>query len=258
MFDTGPTRRKPQTLRQKGLNPGMDPVVSLSRGRIVKGSKNFAAAARIFPLKQRGAAYMVFAWRRRCDDEIDGQTLGHTDVKPRIGAPQDRLAVLRAKTQGALDGVAENPVFAGLRRVLREHAISPGHPPNLLEGMAIDAAGRVCETPDDLLAYRHHAAGVAGLMMGHYYNSADAGIARLPFRCAWAVAAASRIFRRIGAVPASQGAAARDSRAPVSRSARLSNFALGGMQALRAAALPRRSAAPRRGGLWTPSIAGVN
>ena len=86
-----------------------------------------------------------------------------------------------------------------------------------------------------------------------YYDSADEGIARLPFRCAWAVAAASRIYRRIGAVLLSQGVNAWDARAHVSLPARLSHFALGGVQA----ALPRWRSPPRRAGLWTPSNVGI-
>ena len=312
----------------------MDPVVSQSRERIVKGSKSFAAAAEIFLPKQRDAAYMLYAWCRHCDDEIDGQTLGHKDAAVKSGTPAQRLAVLREKTQGALDGRAEDTVFIGLQRVLRDHALSPAHPRDLLEGMAMDAEGRVYNTLEELLTYCYHVAGVVGLMMGRimgvrervtleracdlgiafqltniardvvadaacgrvylpldwlaqegldpqtialpanraalmrvvsrlllvaevYYNSADAGIASLPFRCAFAVAAASRIYRRIGAVLISQGPAAWDSRAHVSASARLSNFALGGLQALRAAAMPQTLSPPRRAGLWTPSNVGV-
>jgi phytoene synthase len=54
----------------------MDAVVSKSREMIRKGSRSFALASRVFDTATRDHAWMLYAWCRHCDDEIDGQELG--------------------------------------------------------------------------------------------------------------------------------------------------------------------------------------
>jgi phytoene synthase len=54
----------------------MDDVVSHCRAMTEKGSKSFAVAARLLSPEVRDRAYMLYAWCRRADDEIDGQELG--------------------------------------------------------------------------------------------------------------------------------------------------------------------------------------
>ena len=56
----------------------MDAVVSNSREMIRKGSRSFALASRLFDTATRDHAWMLYAWCRHCDDEIDGQELGMT------------------------------------------------------------------------------------------------------------------------------------------------------------------------------------
>ena len=53
----------------------METSSDYSRERIEKGSKSFAAAARLFDPDTRAHAYMLYAWCRHCDDVIDGQEL---------------------------------------------------------------------------------------------------------------------------------------------------------------------------------------
>ena len=53
-----------------------DAIVEHSHEMIRKGSKSFAAAAWLFDPETRSRAYMLYAWCRHCDDQIDGQDLG--------------------------------------------------------------------------------------------------------------------------------------------------------------------------------------
>lgn len=56
-----------------------------------------------------------------------------------------------------------------------------------------------------------------------YYRSADCGLKALPFRSAWAVAAALGIYRAIGRLVIARGARAWDSRVVVSTPRKLGN-----------------------------------
>lgn len=83
-----------------------------------------------------------------------------------------------------------------------------------------------------------------------YYASALAGIAHLPFRAAWAIAAARRIYRRIGIEVVKRGPHAWDTRVSVPgwRKAAGAVAALGDVLASR---LRRGRTQPSRAGLWT-------
>ena len=54
----------------------MDTVVANSREMIRLGSRSFAMAAKLFDADTRHHAWMLYAWCRHCDDQIDGQNLG--------------------------------------------------------------------------------------------------------------------------------------------------------------------------------------
>ena len=104
----------------------MDAVVANSREMIRLGSRSFALAAKLFDADTRHHAYMLYAWCRYCDDEIDGQNLG---MKPgrgqnpggATGRPHDPVASLdhlRTETRRAFAGdKLSEPVFIGLQRV---------------------------------------------------------------------------------------------------------------------------------------------
>jgi 15-cis-phytoene synthase len=83
-----------------------------------------------------------------------------------------------------------------------------------------------------------------------YYASAHAGLPHLPFRSAWAVAAARRVYRDIGAIVRARGAAAWDTRASTSKARKLGGVALAGLDAARTRGGTRHSS--ERVGLWTP------
>ncbi|MEO1207552.1 MAG: phytoene/squalene synthase family protein [Pseudomonadota bacterium] len=86
-----------------------------------------------------------------------------------------------------------------------------------------------------------------------YYHSAGLGIGRLPFRSAWAIASARRVYRDIGRLVRSRGETAWDARVSTSRAAKLagSGVALGEAIAARSARAKSGDLA-NRSGLWTP------
>lgn len=163
-----------------------DPVVAHSQRMIAHGSKSFAAAARLFDAPTRASAYMLYAWCRYCDDQVDGQRDGMA-AGGATGGAGARLERLREQTRRALQGEAmSEPVFAALQRVVAQHNIPPHHAFELLEGFAMDVAGRQYAELDDTLLYCYHVAGVVGVMMAHVmgvhapetlHRAADLGIA---------------------------------------------------------------------------------
>lgn len=152
----------------------MDAVTQHGHASIKKGSKSFALASRVLPPALRDDASMLYAWCRYCDDVIDGQEMGHGQIADYKSGQSERLAVLRQQTTDALAGkLTDNPVFAGLARVVDTHAIDHRHPFELLKGFEMDASERVYETVDDILDYSYHVAGVVGVMMANIMGVRD-------------------------------------------------------------------------------------
>lgn len=165
----------------------MDPVVEGSRDVIRKGSKSFAAAARLFDQQTRHDVYLLYAWCRHCDDEIDGQELGFaSEAGPDPGDPE-RLERIRTLTRHVLDGGQTNmQPFKGLQRVVHRHRIPPRYPLELIDGFEMDVAGHRYRDLEDTLLYSYHVAGVVGVMMAYVMGvrepsvlsrAADLGIA---------------------------------------------------------------------------------
>ncbi len=144
----------------------MDPVVEHARSIIEKGSKSFAAASKLFDSETRARAFMLYAWCRYCDDEIDGQELGFGQKSP---SPEDQRVILEAltrRTEAAMAGdPTDDPVFAAFQRVYQSCAIDRRYPLELLEGFAMDVEKREYLTIEDTLLYCYHVAGVVGAMM---------------------------------------------------------------------------------------------
>jgi 15-cis-phytoene synthase len=307
-------------------------IVAMAADRIAKGSKSFAGAARLFDRDTRASAFMLYAWCRHCDDEIDGQVLGfgrQAFRKP----PKEVLAELRAGTMAAIEGKAVEPIYQALQRVVEKHQIPAQHPLDLVRGMEMDVEtetdGRAYATLNDTLAYCYHVAGVVGVMMAMvmgvretavlqrasdlgiafqltniardlvadaevkrvylpetwivarglsaatlgqlenratlaaltadlldvaetYYASAHAGLSHLPFRSAWAVASARRVYRDIGSIVRRRGDRAWDQRASTSTARKLAGFGLAAADAGRAGLSAKGQPSPSRCGLWTP------
>ena len=143
-----------------------DAVIDHSHEMIRKGSKSFAAAAWLFDPATRGRAYMLYAWCRHCDDEIDGQELGFGAEELSAAERQARLERLRAQTQAAFDAQPmSDPVFAAFQRVAREAAIPRRHAMELLAGFEMDVQRVRYRELDDTLLYCYRVAGVVGVMM---------------------------------------------------------------------------------------------
>jgi len=152
----------------------MDPVVSNSRNMIRKGSRSFALASRLFDTATRDDASMLYAWCRHCDDEIDGQQLGMLSAPRPPGDRVASLARLYTETRRALAGdTVTDPVFIGLQRVVRQHAIPERHVLELLAGFEMDVADYRYRTIDDTLFYCYRVAGVVGVMMAHVMGVRD-------------------------------------------------------------------------------------
>lgn len=149
-------------------------IVNTSRLIIQKGSKSFAAAAKIFDEETRDNAYMLYAWCRHCDDVIDNQELGF-DSKPQDSATTQRiLEELRAKTQAAIDDIpSDEPVFEGLRYVLKQNQIPGRYPLELLDGFAMDATAHRYKDFSETLQYCYYVAGVVGVMMAYVMGTKD-------------------------------------------------------------------------------------
>lgn len=311
-----------------------DPIVAMAADRIARGSKSFAGAARLFDADTRASAFMLYAWCRHCDDEIDGQVLGYQRAPAATRPLAETLAELREKTIAATRGMAEEPIYIALQRVAQKHAIPAQHPLELIRGMEMDVemetAGRRYQSLDGVLEYCYHVAGVVGVMMAmvmgvrdkavllrasdlgiafqltnivrdivpdaevgrlylpadmlrargldeaniatpakradvyaiaeslldtaeRYYVSAEAGVPQLPFRAAWAVASARRVYRDIGSLVRARGPAAWDARVSTGKVRKLAGVTLAGGDAVRSRAKTTDARTTDRAGLWTPS-----
>ena len=164
-----------------------DAIVEHSHEIIRKGSKSFAAAAWLFDRRTRGKAYMLYAWCRHCDDQIDGQDLGFGTADMTAAERLARLEALRASTRAAFLGKPmSDPVFIAFQRVAREASIPQRHAMELLAGFEMDVQGvRYPDLPETLL-YCYRVAGVVGVMMAYVMGvrekealarAADLGIA---------------------------------------------------------------------------------
>lgn len=145
---------------------------------IAKGSKSFAAAARLFDPQTRRSAVLLYAWCRHCDDVVDGQVSGYRDGG--AASPTDsteRLVLLECMTRDALSaGTVNDPAFAGLREVVERHAIPERLPMQHLDGYRMDVEGRRYGTIDDTLDYSYHVAGVVGVMMARIMGVRDEAV----------------------------------------------------------------------------------
>lgn len=84
-----------------------------------------------------------------------------------------------------------------------------------------------------------------------YYESAHTGMARLPWRCSWAIASALLIYRDIGLLLRAHGPAAWDARIAVSNRRKLWRLCHGSWLAARTRLMLRRTAPAPRMDLWT-------
>lgn len=151
-----------------------DAILNASRDSIQRGSTSFAAAARLFDSNIREDAYMLYAWCRHCDDEIDGQVMGHGAVGLDPVLAGRKLAELEDKTRRAMAGEpTDDSAFAAFQRVALRHGIPAQHPLDLLQGFRMDVEGYAYRTLQDTLLYAYHVAGVVGVMMAQVMGVGD-------------------------------------------------------------------------------------
>jgi phytoene synthase len=84
-----------------------------------------------------------------------------------------------------------------------------------------------------------------------YYASARVGLRHLPFRSAWAIAAARGVYRDIGRGVLRRGAGALDRRVSTGKGRKIYRALHGGLQATSARSVERLFSDPPRGDLWT-------
>lgn len=305
-----------------------DDLVAYSRDIIRSGSKSFAAAATLFEPKTRASAYLLYAWCRHCDDETDGQELGHGAQLLDPDERRRRVDALFVQTRAALAGEpVEHPVFKAFQAVGRTHGLPAAYALDHLQGFRSDAAGVRVQTFEDLMLYCYQVAGVVGVMMAWimgvrdgptldracdlglgfqltniardviddaavgrvylpeawlaeagvpiqevgsmqhreavyrlalrlvrhaeaYYDSARWGMARLPFRSAWAIGAARGVYREIGRKLVQEGPEAWNGRLSTSKAEKAAQVFAGGGAAVRAVLVDRMRKSPARNGLW--------
>jgi phytoene synthase len=307
----------------------MEELVEHGQTVIEKGSKSFAAAARLFAPETRAGAYMLYAWCRHCDDQTDDQELGFDGSQLEVPEGRARVKRLRTETLRALsDERVDDPIFAGLQRVVADNEIPHRYPLEHLEGFVMDVEGREYHTLEDTVEYCYHVAGVVGVMMayimgvrdeptldratdlglafqltnicrdimedaevgrvylprdwlgeagvpideiqapGHrervfevarrvlseadrYYASSWLGISQLPFRSAWAVAAANAVYSDIGRLILERGPRSWDRRVSTGKGRKIRLVLGAGFRAVAARAWGKAPNDEPRAGLWT-------
>lgn len=120
---------------------------------------------------------LLYAWCRHCDDVIDGQQAGHEASVQAPALALQCLLELQVQTDAACRGAPiEQPAFAALREVARQHGIPRQEAFDLLAGFAQDVAGEHYRSLDETLGYCYHVAGVVGLMMARVMGVRDPAV----------------------------------------------------------------------------------
>ena len=156
-----------------------DAVLAASKDSIVKGSRSFRSASRLFEPAVREDAWLLYAWCRKCDDEIDGQDhgFGHENLSPE--EQRRRLDRLYDLTRRAMTGeTMSDPTFAAFQRVAVRHRLPERWPLDLIDGFAMDVQRREYRTIDDVMTYCWHVAGVVGVMMARVMGVTDPQVLR--------------------------------------------------------------------------------
>lgn len=120
-----------------------------------RGSRSFAAASVLLPLRVWRPTAAIYAFCRVSDDVVD---------EP--GAGPEALAQLRRRLDRAYQGQPlDHAVDRAFADVVRQHRIPRALPEALLEGYAWDLQGRSYETLPELRAYCARVASTVGGMM---------------------------------------------------------------------------------------------
>lgn len=135
-----------------------------ARASIMRGSKSFAAASRLFDPATRERVWLLYAWCRACDDLADAQD--HGGELGDLPDAQARLGVIRDLTDRALAGEETgNPSFDALGLLASETGITREMADDVVAGFALDAEEWRPRSEADMLRYCFHVAGAVGVMM---------------------------------------------------------------------------------------------
>jgi len=156
-----------------------DAILAASKASITKGSKSFRSASRLFDPAVREDAWLLYAWCRACDDEIDGQDHGFGHENLSVEEQKRRLARLYDLTRRAMTGEPmSDPTFAAFQRVAIRHRLPERWAMDMIDGFAMDVEHRDYVTLDDVMAYCWHVAGVVGVMMARVMGVTDPEVLR--------------------------------------------------------------------------------
>lgn len=137
-------------------------LVAAAGDTIKRGSKSFHMASRLFDRTTRERAWLLYSWCRHCDDQCDGQLLGHAGGS---GGPE-AVEAIKAQTLRTLSGDPPEVLpFQALHAVLSECPIPLQLILEHVHGFELDAAEWRPQDQGDLLRYCYHVAGVVGRMM---------------------------------------------------------------------------------------------
>lgn len=145
---------------------------------LAAGSKSFSLAGRLMTPATREAAAAVYAFCRRCDDQIDDAPVA--EQPERLAGLRSELDVLYGPTGPIATGrwatgspEEQELALRAFAQVARERGIPRQYPDELVNGMEMDVTGVRYRTLDDLLLYCYRVASVVGLMMCHVMGVKD-------------------------------------------------------------------------------------
>ena len=143
----------------------LDKAYDLCR-RIAKSeAKNFYYAFRTLPHRKRRAIYAAYAFFRRVDDVVDGET--PLDVK-RIQLHEARNLLDPGK-----NGDEPDPVLMALRHAIDEHSIPFDYFEDFVDGMEMDLVQTRYGSFEELRSYCYGAASAVGLISIAVFGYAD-------------------------------------------------------------------------------------
>src|SRR6056297_3456780 len=107
-----------------------------AQATIERGSRSFAAAARLFDPETRRDVMLLYTWCRHCDDVTDGQEFGHGRLQTATGEALNRL---RADSLAALSSAPASCLpYEALAEVATRHPISPALIEAHIQGFELD------------------------------------------------------------------------------------------------------------------------
>jgi 15-cis-phytoene synthase len=153
----------------EAMSPRVKAALDECRWMIIRGSKSFSLAARLFDSGTRDAAFFLYGWCRYCDDQVD--RAGMEESREQL---EQRLGKLFEATRSVFSGAPqEQPVFIAMQYIVQRYSIPAHYALELIEGMAMDARGIRYQTSNDLAIYCYRVAGTVGLMMSHVMGLRD-------------------------------------------------------------------------------------